>query len=173
LSRAILVVALICVVVLAVFAVQNTAPVNIQFFGLTVIGAPLYATVVVTAALVAIVAGLVAAGSRVRLGLRARPVKRQLKVQEKTVGDLTAKVSALQAERDQLAGRVDQLAAGEGALQSKIAELEAKLKETAAPAAWVETALNPPAPSPAPEIATEPSADASPKEQDRRWWSPR
>ena len=122
--RGILIVILICVIILAAFALQNTGLAAMKFFNFVIPVVPLYAVVIVSAALGAIITALVAVWARVGLNLRGRPVRRKAVEQEKAVADLSGQVTALQAERDELTRQVDQSNLELKDLHSRIAGLE-------------------------------------------------
>lgn len=119
----ILIVLLISVIFLAAFAVQNTGPVTIQFFNMLIPAVPVYAVVISSAALGAIITALVAAASWVRRGLRERGVRQKTMEKEKELADLNSRVAALQAERDGLAQRVGQLGTERDELRGQISAL--------------------------------------------------
>lgn len=168
--QGILIVVLICVIFLAAFAVQNTGPVTIRFFSFTIGGAPIYSVVVVSAALGAIITALVAVWWRVRVGLLGRAVQRKIREHEKAVGDLTGKVEALQAERDQLARNMEQLSSEREGLRSRIGELESKLGVGEAETRPVEDEVQEVSRTAEPEgEPAKPAVEEALKEQPRGW----
>lgn len=123
----ILIVLLLSVIFLAAFAVQNTGPVTIQFFNVLMQGVPVYAVVVSSAAMGAIITGLVSAIAWVRRGLRERGAHQKALEKEKALADLNLRADALQAERDSLAQSVEGLGAEREQLRSQIAEMKSRL----------------------------------------------
>ena len=91
-----LLVGMLLVALLWTFGAQNSQPVDLQYFGIQVLGAPLWLVAVVAVALGLLLATLATLPGRVRGMVATRRLRQQVQQQERTIGILQGQVGELQ-----------------------------------------------------------------------------
>ncbi|HEX2517651.1 MAG TPA: lipopolysaccharide assembly protein LapA domain-containing protein [Chloroflexota bacterium] len=84
------------VALLWTFGAQNSQPVDVQYYGIQVLGAPLWLVAVVAVALGLLLATLATLPGRVRGMMTTRRLRQQVQQQERTIGALQGQVGELQ-----------------------------------------------------------------------------
>jgi len=101
--------ALLVAIVVAVFAVQNSAPTSVHFLWFNAEGVPVSVLIIVCAALGALVTVLLGLTREVRHLWGRRSARRTIGSQEKQLADLRASVEQLTHEKAELQARLDTL----------------------------------------------------------------
>jgi putative membrane protein len=96
-------------IVIALFAVQNSAPVPIRFLWMGVEDVPISVLVLVCATLGALVTFLFGLGREIRMRMAGRSSRRTVRSQEQQIADLQATVQRLELEKADLQGRLEVL----------------------------------------------------------------
>src|SRR5918997_1407632 len=96
-------------IVIALFAVQNSAPVPIRFLWMGVEDVPISVLVLVCATLGALVTFLFGLGREIRMRMAGRSSRRTVRSQEQQITDLQATVQRLELEKADLQGRLEVL----------------------------------------------------------------
>jgi uncharacterized integral membrane protein len=104
--------ALVFGIVIALFAVQNSAPTAVRFLWFSAEGVPVSVLILICAALGAIVTVLLGLAREVRLQLRRRSARRTIDAQEKRLVALAAERDQLASEKAELQSEVERLQAG-------------------------------------------------------------
>jgi uncharacterized integral membrane protein len=119
-----LLVGMLLVALLWTFGAQNSQPVDLQYFGIQVLGAPLWLVAVVAVALGLLLATLATLPGRVRGMVATRHLRQQVQQQERTIGILQGQVGELQ--------RATGPASGGGALPADTGSTLSEVPDTSA-----------------------------------------
>jgi len=103
--------ALLVGIVIALFAVQNSAPTSVHFLWLNAEGVPVSVLIMVCAALGAVVTVMLGLAREVRLRLARRSARRTIEGQAKRLAELTSERDQLAREKAELQAQLDGLRA--------------------------------------------------------------
>jgi uncharacterized integral membrane protein len=101
--------ALIFGIIIALFAVQNSEPITVQFLWFTADAMPVSVLILISACLGALVTLMFGLAREVRFRWRGFSARRTISSQEKHVADLEASVEQLTREKAELQARLDTL----------------------------------------------------------------
>ena len=94
---------------IALFAVQNSAPVPVRFLWLGVEDVPISVLVLVCATVGALITFLFGLGREIQLRVSRRSSRRTVRSQEQQIAELQGTVQRLEREKAELQGRLDGL----------------------------------------------------------------
>lgn len=94
-------------IVIALFAVQNAAPITLRFLWLSVEDVPVSVIVLICATLGALVTSLFGLGREVRVRMARRSTGRTVRSQEQRIAELETTIQQLEREKAELQGKVD------------------------------------------------------------------
>jgi uncharacterized integral membrane protein len=103
--------ALLVGIVIALFAVQNSAPTSVHFLWLNAEGVPVSVLIMICAALGAVVTVMLGLAREVRLRLGRRSARRTIEAHEKRLAELTSERDTLVQEKASLQAQLDSLRA--------------------------------------------------------------
>ena len=185
---ALLIILLICVIILAAFAIQNTAVATVYFFTIVAPGIPIWAVVTIAAVLGAVVALLAVVPIQIRRSFGFRNTQNQVKDREKKIGELSGNISTLEADKAGLSQQIDSLNAERDQLSQQVDLLSTERDSLLARIRSLELSANPAYPErPAPPVepvdgqvpieepaAPEPTSELPPSGpeplQKHEWW---
>jgi len=101
------IVALAFGIIVAIFAVQNSMPIAVGFLWIGIENVAVSVVILVSAALGALITGLLGLGREVRHRLRGRSNLRTVRTRDKQVSDLDETVERLTRERAELQAKLD------------------------------------------------------------------
>jgi uncharacterized integral membrane protein len=107
------------------FGAQNSQPVDVQYFGAEVPGAPLWLVTVVAVALGLLLATLATIPGRVRGMMATRRLRQQVQQQERTIGALQGQVGELQRAGGAGLGDASAVPGGTGGTLSEVPDASA------------------------------------------------
>jgi uncharacterized integral membrane protein len=113
------------VALLWTFGAQNSQPVDVQYYGFQVLGAPLWLVAVVAVALGLLLATLATLPGRVRGMMATRRLRQQVQQQERTIGALQGQVAELQRTGGPGLGDASALPGGTGSTLSEVPDASA------------------------------------------------
>ncbi len=111
-------------IVIALFAVQNSAPVPIRFLWVGVEDVPISVLVLICATLGALVTFLFGLGREIRLRVAGRSTRRTVRSRDQRIAELEETVQLLERDKANLQGKLDVLqGVGVGSEQASIEAL--------------------------------------------------